>query len=130
MPDKQPLTELQIAILRLLWHQGELTVAQIWEQLYAERKLAQTTIATIVARLQRRRILARRTKDKQFVYRALVTEADVQHSMVSELTERLFAGDVTALVSHLLSDRDMTPGDLARVRKMIKDIRPRTGDNA
>jgi hypothetical protein len=50
--------------------------------------------------------------------------------MVSELTERLFAGDVTALVSHLLSDRDMTPGDLARVRKMIKDIRPRTGDNA
>jgi len=130
MPDKQPLTELQIAILRLLWDQGELTVAQIWEQLYAERKLAQTTIATIVARLQRRRILARRTKDKQFVYRALVTEADVQHSMVSELTERLFAGDVTALVSHLLSDRDMTPGDLARVRKMIKDIRPRTGDNA
>ena len=98
--------------------------------MYAERKLAQTTIATIVARLQRRRILARRTKDRQFVYRALVTEADVQHSMVSELTERLFAGDVTALVSHLLSDRDMTPGDLARVRKMIKDIRPRTGDNA
>lgn len=130
MPDKQPLTELQIAILRLLWDQGELTVAQLWEQLYAERKLAQTTIATIVARLQRRRILARRMKDKQFVYRALVTEPDVQHSMVSELTERLFAGDVTALVSHLLSDRDMTPGDLARVRKMIKDIRPRTGDNA
>jgi len=130
MPDRQPLTELQIAILRLLWEQGELTVAQIWEQLYAERKLAQTTIATIVARLQRRRILARRTKDRQFVYRALVTEADVQHSMVSELTERLFAGDVTALVSHLLSARDMAPGDVARLRKMLKDIRPRTGDNA
>ena len=129
MPDRQPLTELQIAILRLLWDQGELTVAQIWEQLYADRKLAQTTIATIVARLQRRRILARRTKDRQFVYRALVTEADVQHSMVSELTERLFAGDVTALVSHLLSERDMTPGDLARVRQMIKDIRPRTGES-
>ena len=128
MPDRQPLTELQISILRLLWANGELTVAQIWEQLYAERKLAQTTVATIVARLQRRRILSRRTKDGQFVYRALVTEADVQHSMVSELTERLFAGDVTALVSHLLSDRDMTPGDLARVKKMIKDIRPRTGE--
>src|SRR5687768_17775711 len=92
MPDRQQLTELQIAVLRLLWEQGELTVAQIWEQLYAERKLAQTTVATIVARLQRRRILARRTRDRQFVYRALVTEPDVQHSMVSELTERLFAG--------------------------------------
>ena len=129
MPDRQPLTELQIAVLRLLWDQGELTVAQIWEQLYADRKLAQTTIATIVARLQRRRILSRRTKDRQYVYRALVTEADVQHSMVSELTERLFAGDVTALVSHLVSARDITPGDLARLRKMLKDIRPRTGES-
>jgi len=130
MTDRQQLTELQTAILRLLWDHGELTVDQIWEQLYPERKLAQTTIATIVARLQRRRILARRTKDRQFVYRALVTEADVQHSMVRELTERLFAGDVTALVSHLLSDRDMTPGDLARVRKMIQGNRPKTGESA
>ena len=100
------------------------------EQLYAERKLAQTTVATIVARLQRRRILARRTRDRQFVYRALVTEADVQHSMVRELTERLFAGDVTALVSHLVSARDMTPGDLARLRKMLQSVRPKTGDSA
>ena len=130
MPDRQPLTELQIAILRLLWENGELTAAQIWEQLYAERKLAQTTVATIVARLQRRRILARRTKDKQFVYRALVTEAEVQHSMVSELTERLFAGDVTALVSHLVSARDMTPGDLARVKKILQGARPKTGESA
>ena len=130
MPDRQPLTELQIAILRLLWENGELTAAQIWEQLYAERKLAQTTVATIVARLQRRRILARRTKDKQFVYRALVTEADVQHSMVSELTERLFAGDVTALVSHLVSASDMTPGDLARVKKILQSARPKTGESA
>src|SRR6185436_20157519 len=130
MPDRQPLTDLQIAVLRLLWDQGELTVAQIWEQLYDERKLAQTTVATIVARLQRRRILARRTRDLQFVYRALVTEADVQHSMVSELTERLFAGDVTALVSHLLSARDISPGDVARLRKMMKSIRPASGESA
>ena len=130
MPDRQQLTELQIAILRLLWEQGELTVAQIWEHLYPSRKLAQTTVATVIARLQRRGILARRTRDRQFVYRPLVTEADIQHSMVSELTERLFAGDVTALVSHLLSARDMTPGDLARVRKIIRSIRPKTGESA
>ena len=130
MPDRHELTDLQTAVLRLLWDQGELSVTQIWEALYAERKLAQTTVATIVARLQRRGILARRTRDRQFVYRALISEADVQHSMVSELTERLFAGDVTALVSHLLSAGDMTPGDLARVRKMIDGISSPTGESA
>jgi BlaI family transcriptional regulator, penicillinase repressor len=127
-PQPQQLTELQITVLRLLWERGELTVGPIWETLYAERKLAQTTVATIVARLQRRGILARRSHERQFVYRALVSEADVQHSMVSELTEQLFDGDPTALVSHLLSAGDMTPGDLARVRKMIEGIARPTGD--
>ena len=70
MPDRQQLTELQIAILRLLWAQGELTVAQIWEQLYPSRKLAQTTVATIVARLQRRRILARRMSGRMVKMRS------------------------------------------------------------
>lgn len=121
MTDRQSLTELQISLLRILWLRGEASVAELWEGLYAERGLAQTTIATIVARLQRRGILARRTRERQFVYRALVTEADVRHSMVRELTERVFEGDVAALVSHLLSDRDMTPGDLERVRKMVED---------
>ena len=128
MTDRQPLTELQIAVLRLLWERGEASVAEIWEALYPERKLAQTTVATIVARLQRRGILTRRTRDRQFVYQTLLTEADVQHSMVSELTERLFAGDVTALVSHLLSARDMSPGDLARVREMIESTEQSKGD--
>lgn len=128
MTERQQLTELQIAILRLLWERGEASVAELWEALHPERGLAQTTIATLVARLQRRGIVARRAHDRQFVYRALVTEADVQHSMVSELTERVFAGDVTALMSHLLSARDMTPGDLARVRKMINDASTDAGD--
>ena len=129
MPDRHELTELQLAILRLLWERDEATVAEIWEALYAERGLAQTTVATLVARLQRRGIVARRTRDRQFVYRATITESDVQHSMVSELTERLFAGDPAALVSHLISATDMSPGDLARVKRMIENAQAPKGES-
>jgi len=129
MPERHDITELQLSILRILWQRGEATVAELWEALYEERGLAQTTVATLVARLQRRGIVARRTRDRQFLYRATITEADVQHSMVSELTERLFAGDPAALVNHLLSASDMTPGDLARVKRMIMNARPPKGDS-
>ena len=129
MSVRHELTELQIAILRLLWERGEASVAEIWEALYEERRLAQTTIATLVARLQRRGVVVRRSVDRQFVYRATITESDVQHSMVSELTERLFAGDVAALVSHLISARDMSPGDLARVKRMIEKAEKPKGDS-
>ena len=129
MPDRHELTELQLAILRLLWEREEASVAEIWEALYAERGLAQTTVATLVARLQRRGVVARRTRDRQFVYRATITEADVQHSMVSELTERLFAGDPAALVNHLISATDMSPGDLARVKRMIESAEAPKGES-
>ncbi|MES2304757.1 MAG: BlaI/MecI/CopY family transcriptional regulator [Gemmatimonadota bacterium] len=122
MNERHQLTDLQIAILRLLWTRGELTVIDIWEALHAERGLAQTTVATLLSRLQRRGVLARRINDRQYLYRALVTEADVQVSMVEELTERLFNGDVPALVSHLLKAQDMSPGDLDRVRRMIEEV--------
>jgi predicted transcriptional regulator len=128
MPERHELTELQLAILRLLWDRGEATVAELWEALYEERGLAQTTIATLVTRLQRRGIVARRTRDRQFVYRAMITEPDVQQSMVSELTERLFAGDPAALVSHLISASDMSPGDLARVKQMIESAQAPKGE--
>jgi predicted transcriptional regulator len=119
VPPVHQLTELQVTILRLLWERGEATATSVWEALYPDRALAQTTVATLLSRLERRGVIARRAVDRQYVYRALVTEAEVQQSMVSELTERLFDGDVTALVNHLLTSNDIAPGDLDRLRDLI-----------
>ena len=121
MPGRHHLTELQLAILRVLWDKGEATVQDIWEALHADRGLAQTTVATMLSRLERRGVVTRRApaQSRQYHYRAAVTEREVQHSMVGELTQRLFDGDVTQLVQHLLNGADVSPGDLAKIRKMI-----------
>ena len=122
MPERHQLTELQLAILRILWDKGEATVQDIWEALHADRGLAQTTIATMLSRLERRGVVTRQAQARQYHYRAAVTEPEVQHSMVGELTERLFDGDVTALVQHLLSGEDVSPGDIAKIRDMIERV--------
>jgi predicted transcriptional regulator len=122
MPGRHQLTELQLAILRVIWDRGEPTVQDIWEALHAERGLAQTTVATMLSRLERRGVVTRRGQSRPYHYRAAVTEQEVQHSMVGELTERLFDGDVTALVQHLLSGQDVSPGDIAKIRDMIERV--------
>lgn len=129
MPETHELTELQISILRLMWTRGEVSVAQVWEALYPKRRLAQTTVATLLTRLERRGVIARRAEQRQYLYRALVSEGEVQQSMVSELTERLFAGDVTALVNHLLTSQEVAPGDLARLRALITDAESRSKED-
>lgn len=128
MPEPHELTELQITILRHLWERGEATVAEVWEELHRERGLAQTTVATLLSRLERRGVVARRVEQRQYLYRALVSEEEVRQSKLSELTERLFAGDVTALVNHLLSSQEVAPGDLARLRAMIDEAESRQED--
>ena len=124
MPGRHQLTELQLAILRVLWDRSEATVQEIWEALHAERGLAQTTVATMLSRLERRGVVTRRAppQARQYHYRAAVTEREVQHSMVGELTERLFDGDVTALVQHLLTGEAVSPGDIAKIRDMIERV--------
>ena len=119
MPEIHQLTELQIALLRVLWDRREATVAEICDALRPERTLASTTVATLLSRLERRGVVGHRTVSRQFVYSAAVSEDEVRHSMLGELTEQLFAGDVTELVSHLLSARDISSGDLEKVKELI-----------
>lgn len=115
------LTDLQLAIMRILWESAEATVVEVQNRLRPERDLAQTTIATLLTRLEKRAVIAHRLDGRQFVYRPLVTEQEVRRSMVSELTDLLFDGSSAALMTHLLHSREMKPGDLDRVKRMIAD---------
>lgn len=117
------LTELQLAIMDVLWEKGEATVAGVHDALREERRVAQSTVATLLSRLEDKGVVAHRAEDRQYVYRATVSREQVRRSVVgefTELTERLFSGDVAGLVSQLLSTRDARPEDLARAREIIE----------
>ena len=119
MAEPQPLTDLQLAILRVLWDRGSATAAEITDALKSSRGLAQQTIATILSRLERRGIVRHQTRQRQYIYSAILSEPDARRTMLAELTDRVFEGDVAALVSQLLSAREMSAGDLARVKALI-----------
>jgi predicted transcriptional regulator len=117
------LTELQLAIVDVLWECREATVLDIHDQLRKNRRIAQSTIATLLTRLESKGVVSHRVDDRQHVYRATVTREQVRRTVVSEfseLTERLFSGDVAGLLSQLLTTRDAKPEDLARAREIIE----------
>jgi BlaI family penicillinase repressor len=116
------LTELQLAIMTVLWERGEAGVVEIHDVLRTQRRLAQSTVATLLARMEDKGVVTHRAEGRQFIYRANASAEDVRHSVVNEfaqMTERLFSGDVASLVSKLLSSRDVAADDLARVREII-----------
>jgi predicted transcriptional regulator len=113
------LGDLQLAIMRVLWAYGEATVADVHEALEPERGLALTTIATMLVKMEKKGVVDHRAEGRRFIYRPTVSEGQVRHSMVADLTAQLFRGDVTALVNHLLSEHDIESGELAQLRELI-----------
>ena len=114
------LGKLQLTIMRVLWRRGEAAVTEVHEDLEAERDLAPTTVATMLAKLEHKGVVAHRTEGRRFIYRPLVNEELVRRSMVDDLTSQLFHGDVTALVNHLLSEHSIEPRELAELRTLIR----------
>jgi len=85
-PDQDPhLTSLQLDVMRVLWARGEATATEVHADLAPGRRLAPTTVATLLRRLERRGLLAHRTEGRQFVYRPAVSEDAVRSSMVGEV---------------------------------------------
>lgn len=118
MPQPLRLGDLQVAILRVLWDEGEATVARVTEAIAGKRR-APTTIATMLSKLERRGIVAHRVEGRQFVYRARVSEQEVTRTMVADLAQRLFEGDVSALAGHLIRSEEIDRDELVRLRALI-----------
>jgi len=120
-PDQDvALSDLQIAVVRVLWQRGEASVAEVAKVLGEERGLKHTTVATLLTRLERRGVVAQRREGRQLMYQACVSESQVRRSMVGGLIGILFGGDSRELVAHLLRESEIEPGDLERLRKRLK----------
>jgi len=122
MPDDLQLSDLQLALMRALWERGEAGASEIQGVLAdAGRDLAPTTVSTLLSRLAKRGLVLARREGRGFVYRPAIQENDIRSSMVTRVTDHLFDGDVTALVSHLLRSSDISRDDLAEVRRLIAE---------
>src|SRR5262249_4536947 len=113
------LSELQIAVMRVLWQRAEASVADIAAVLGDERGLKYTTVATLLTRLEKRGVVVPRRDGRQLIYRAMVSEPQVRRSMVADLIGSLFGGDPRALVAHLVDESEIVAGDVERVRKRL-----------
>ena len=119
------LGDLQLRIMKVLWAQGEATVAEVHKALGAESDLAYTTVATMLRKMEARRLVTHRLEERSFVYRAVVGEAEVSRGMADHLLDRLFEGSLADMVRHLLSIREVSRAELSKLEKLIAEQKRR-----
>ncbi len=71
LPSRLLQRSVDLSILQVLWPRGEATVAQVATELSTRRKLAHTTVASMLRKMEVRELVTHRVEGRSFLYRAL-----------------------------------------------------------
>lgn len=114
-----PLGESEMEILHHVWELGEATVAEVQEKILEKRKIAYTTVMTIMKNLNDKGFLKYRKQGVTYVYSAAIEPEDVQFSLIDNLIHKVFKGSPSALVQTLVKGENLNEQDIDAIKKLI-----------
>jgi predicted transcriptional regulator len=127
-PHSIPDSELDV--LKVLWDRGQATVREVLETLKEAghvgnkdgRPWSYATVATLLDRLETKKVVVSDRADQAFTYRPIVSVGDVQQKRVDSLVDKLYQGEPGLLVLHLLKSHPIDPGQAQEVRALLEQM--------
>ena len=118
-PSSRYPTELELEILKILWQKGPLSVREMQEALDVVRKLAYTSVMTMMNIMAKKGYLKRSKKGKSFIYTPRVKEAETTKGILGDMINRVFEGSTMAVMVNLLEADEVEADELKELRKLI-----------
>ena len=120
-PASRHPTELELEILKVLWREGPCPARAVWEALAAVRKLACTSVITVMNIMVEKGYLARRKRRGSFVYRPRVGQDATAGRMLGDLVERVFDGSASAAMLNLLETGRLDEQEIRRMKELLDE---------
>ena len=127
---RRPLTELQQAILDRLWSSGPATAEQIRDALLPAHRLKDSSVRTLLRRLEVRGYVSHRLEGKTFVYEATMAPKRVAAHSVRQIIDRFWSGSVEQFLTGMVDEKILTPGEIARLARKIGHGKTRKNPDA
>lgn len=117
---RRPLTDLQQAILEFIWANGPSTSEQVREGLAGEHPLKDSSVRTLLRRLEERGYVTHTTDGKIFVYSATAARRSVAARAVRQIIDRFCSGSVEQLLVGMIDEKVLSAEALQRLAKKVK----------
>jgi predicted transcriptional regulator len=115
------LTEQELEIMKIVWQLTNATVRDVYEELRKRRRIAYTTVMTMMNILEQKGHLKKARQERAYVYQATRPQKQVVREMVREFVGRVFDGAAQPLLVHLVQDRKLDEKDLQELRRMVRE---------
>ena len=119
-PPSTTLTGTELEIMHLVWGSGRATVRDVYESLRQRRKVAYTSVMTMMKILEQKGHLKKEQVDRAYVYRPARPRRQVLGVMVRDFVDRVFQGSAKPLLVHLVEDKRLSRADLEEIRRMLR----------
>src|SRR5919206_2303238 len=106
------LTEQEIEIMKIVWQREAATVRDVYEALLEHRKVAYTTVMTMMKILEQKKYLKKSLSDRAYVYRPAQPKRQVIGQMVRDFVNRVFNGSAEPLLVHLVEEHGLSSDEL------------------
>ena len=120
-PRNATLTPQELEIMKLVWQRGSATVRDVYEALLDRRKIAYTSVMTMMKILETKGYLKKRRQDRAFLYRPAHPKNQVIGGMIREFIDRVFNGSAEPLLVHLVKSRRLREKDLQKIVRMVEE---------
>jgi BlaI family penicillinase repressor len=122
-PRHATLTPQELEIMKLVWERDSATVRDVYEALLVRRKIAYTTVMTMMKILETKGYLKKRRQDRAFIYRPAHPRSQVIGGMIREFIDRVFNGSAEPLLVHLVKSRRIREKDLEKIARMVEEAK-------
>jgi BlaI family transcriptional regulator, penicillinase repressor len=126
--DPAELGELERGILAITWRLGKVTAEQVREEL--DRPLKDSTIRTVLRRLEEKGYLAHSVDNRTFIYRPAESQQKVAARAVQRIVDWFCEGSVEELLVGLLDSKVVSRAELERLTKRVAAAKKQEGGKA
>jgi predicted transcriptional regulator len=109
--------------MKVVWQLGSATVREVYEELLKNRKVAYTTVMTMMGILEQKGRLKKTTRDRAYVYSPSEPQQEVVGNLVHDFVKRVFDGSAKPLLVHLVENNEISKAELDEINKLLKKPR-------
>jgi len=104
--------------MKIVWRREQVTVRDVYEELLKRRKVAYTTVMTMMKILEQKRYLKKSDGERAYLYRPAQPQRQVIGAMVREFVNRVFNGSAEPLLVHLVEDNHLSERELEEIARL------------
>lgn len=120
---KPPLTELENEVMQVVWNTGPCLVETVHQVVSRNRNLKETSVRTILRRLELKGYLRHEEEGRAYMYLAAETARSLAARAVRQIIDRLCKGSVEELVSGMVEAKVLSKGEMQRLEQFVLDHR-------